>query len=426
MFSNMFSKTILKSGLRIVTQKLSSTQSVTILILVKAGSRCETQRIRGISHFLEHMFFKGGDKYPDTKAVSGTIDGIGGEFNAFTGKEYVGYYVKVAAEHRGIAMDVMADMLMTAKHDPKEIDKERGVIMEEYNMYQDTPMYQVGWDFEKLMFGDQPLGWDQIGLKEVIMGVTREDFHAYQAELYRPDNMVVTVAGNVEHAEVVAAVERLFPMEKRATEFKWKGVEGNESKDRVILQEKKTEQGHVVVGFPAYPEQHPDYWALKLLGVILGGNMSSRMFLNVREAHGLAYYISTSTDDYTDAGIISTRAGVALNRVDQAVKAIVAEYAKIAREPVPEAELKKAKDYYKGKMVLKLEDSEEVAHLLGQREVLYGKTMTPEEIEAAIQKVTVEDVARVAKDLFKADRIYLAGIGPWKEQERFEGLIRLA
>lgn len=419
----MHQKTTLKNGLRIVTQKLASTQSVTILILVKAGSRCETQRIRGISHFLEHMFFKGGDKYPDTKAVSSTIDSIGGEFNAFTGKEYVGYYVKVAAEHRDVAMDVMADMLMTAKHDPKEIDKERGVIMEEYNMYQDTPMYQVGWDFEKLVFGDQPLGWDQIGLKDVILNVTREDFHAYQADLYRPDNMVVTVAGNVEHEEVVKEVERLFPMQAKATEFQWKSVKGNGAKDRVILQEKKTEQGHVVVGVPAYPEGHADHWAMKLLAVILGGNMSSRMFLNVREAHGLAYYISTSTDDYTDAGLISTRAGVALDRADQAVKAIVAEYAEIAKGPVPEGELQKAKDYYKGKMVLKLEDSEEYAHLLGQKEVLYGKVVTPEEIEAAIGKVTVKDVWRVAKDLFKPDRIYLAGIGPWGEKARFEGLL---
>lgn len=290
-------------------------------------------------------------------------------------------------------------------------------------MYQDTPMYQVGWDFEKLVFGDQPLGWDQIGLKEVIMGVTRDDFHAYQADLYRPDNMVVTVAGNVEHEDVVKEVERLFPMEAKTTEFKWKEVEGNGEKERVILQEKKTEQGHVVVGFPAYPEQHPDHWALKLLGVILGGNMSSRMFLNVREAHGLAYYISTSTDDYTDAGLISTRAGVALDRVDQAVKAIVAEYAEIAKGPVPEEELQKAKDYYKGKMVLKLEDSEEYAHLLGQKEVLYGKVVTPEEIEAAIGAVTTADVSRVARDLFKPDRIYLAGIGPWAEKARFEALL---
>lgn len=420
----MHQKTILKNGLRVLTERLDSTQAVTILILVKAGSRCETEGIRGISHFLEHMFFKGGDKYPDTKAVSETIDGIGGEFNAFTGKEYVGYYVKVASKHRGTAMDVMADMLITAKHDPKEIDKERGVIMEEYNMYQDTPMYQVGWDFEKLLFGDQPLGWDQIGLKDVIMTVTREDFKAYQNTLYRPDNMVVIAAGDVDHGEVVAEVERLFPMEARTTAFEWKGLEPNRGTERVILQNKKTEQGHVVVGFPGYPAEHPDHWAMKLLVVVLGGNMSSRMFLGVREAKGLAYYIQSSTDDYADAGVLSTRAGVDLKRVEDAVRGIVAEYKRVRDETVPEKELQKSKDYLKGKMILKLEDSEEVAHLLGQHEVLFGTVRTAEDIAREVDKVTSADVLRVARDLFRDDRLYLAGIGPWEDAERFERLLK--
>lgn len=420
----MHKKTTLKNGLRVLTERLDSTKAVTVLILVKAGSRCETERIRGISHFLEHMFFKGGEKYPDTKAVSETIDGIGGEFNAFTGKEYVGYYVKVASEHRSVAMEVMADMLITAKHDSAEIDKERGVIMEEYNMYQDTPMYQVGWDFEKLLFGDQPLGWDQIGLKDVIMSVTREDFKAYQDDLYRPDNMVVTVAGDVDHDTVVAEVEKLFPMEKQETTFKWKGLESNNGAGRVILQNKKTEQGHVVVGFPGYAAEHPDHWALKLLAVVLGGNMSSRMFLGVREAKGLAYYIQSSTDDYVDAGVISTRAGVDLKRVEDAVRGIVAEYKKVRDEEIPEKELQKSKDYLKGKMVLKLEDSEEVAHLLAQHEVLFGTVRTAEDIAREVDKVTSADLQRVAQDLFKEDQLYLAGIGPWEDTKRFEALLK--
>jgi predicted Zn-dependent peptidase len=420
----MHKQTTLPNGLRILTQKLESTKAVTVLILVKAGSRCETREIRGISHFLEHMFFKGGEKYPDTKAVSETIDGIGGEFNAFTGKEYVGYYVKVANQHRSVAMDVLSDMLMTAKHDPVEIDKERGVIMEEYNMYQDTPMYQVGWDFEKLLFGDQPLGWDQIGLKEVINNVTREEFLAYQAELYRSDNMVITVAGNVDHEEIVAEVEKLFPMEKGTTEFKWAELENKDEGERVILQKKKTEQGHVVVGFPAYEEQHADHFVVKLLAIVLGGNMSSRMFLGVREAKGLAYYIQSSTDDYVDTGVVSTRAGVNLDKVEQAVEAIVFEYKKIRDEVIPEAELQKAKDYLKGKMVLKLEDCEEVAHLLAKYAVLYNEPMTQEDIEKAVDAVTVEDIHRVAQDLFKDDRMYMAGIGPWEDKERFAKLLK--
>lgn len=420
----MHQKITLPNGLRLLTERLESTKSVTVLILVKSGSRCEEGRIRGISHFLEHMFFKGGSKYPDTKAVSETIDAIGGEFNAFTGKEYVGYYVKVASEHRGVAMDVLADMLLTAKHDPVEIDKERGVIMEEYNMYQDTPMYQVGWDFEKLIFGDQPLGWDQIGLKDVIMTVTRDDFAAYQEQWYRPDNMVITVAGDIDHEEVRQEVSTLFPLLNRTTIDHWLPVKPNKKLDRVILQTKKTEQGHVVVGFSAYPEQHPDHYVAKLLAIILGGNMSSRMFLGVREAKGLAYYIQTSTDDYTDSGILSTRAGVDLKRVDMAVEAIVDQYHQIREEVVSEFELQKSKDYLKGKMVLKLEDSEEVAHLLGKYDVLYGQVTTPEQIAAEVDKVTAADIHRVAQDLLKSDQLFMAGIGPWDKTERFAKLLK--
>ncbi|KKR24623.1 MAG: peptidase M16 domain-containing protein, partial [Candidatus Peregrinibacteria bacterium GW2011_GWE2_39_6] len=349
---------------------------------------------------------------------------IGGEFNAFTGKEYVGYYVKVASEHQLIALDVLSDMLLRAKHDSKEIDKERGVILEEYNMYQDTPMYQVGWDFEKLLFGDQPLGWDQIGLKEVILRVTHDDFKNYQNKLYRPDNIVITVAGEIQEEKVVREIEKLFAMQKANTDFKWEKINSNPSLDRVILQNKKTEQGHVVVGFPGYPEQHPDHFAMKLLGIILGGNMSSRMFLKVREAKGLAYYIHTSTDDYTDTGVISTRAGVDLNRAEEAVKEIVAQYSEIREEIISEVELQKAKNYLTGKMVLRLEDSEEMAHLLGKYEILYGELMTMERINQAIAKVTTADIQRVTKDLFQENKLHLAGIGPWENTEKFASLLR--
>ncbi|MBT5016285.1 insulinase family protein [Candidatus Peregrinibacteria bacterium] len=418
-------KAILPSGLRVLTQKIEGTKSVTVLILAKAGSRCETRDIRGLSHFLEHMFFKGGEKYPNTKAVSEAIDSIGGEFNAFTGKEYVGYYVKVASNHKDLAMDVLADMLITAKLDQKEIDKERGVILEEYNMYQDTPMYQVGWDFEKLMFGDQPMGWDQIGLKEVINKLGHDDFVKYKNELYRPDNLVVSVAGDVSHDELVAAVGEKFKMEAGETDFAWQPVTPNDSEDRVILQKKKTEQGHVVVGVPGYPESHDDSMAMKLLAIILGGNMSSRMFLNVREAQGLAYYIQSSTDDYTDVGVISTRAGVDLNRVDFAVEAICKEYADVRDNGVSEAELQRAKDYLKGKMVLKLEDSEEYAHLLAKYEVLYKKARTPESVVELVERVTIDDIARISKEIFQEDKLYMAGIGPWDDKERFAKLLKV-
>ena len=426
-------KEVLPSGLRVVTKKLANTNAVTVLILTGAGSRYETKKNNGISHFLEHMFFKGAKKYKTAKEVSEVIDGVGGDFNAFTGKEYVGYYVKVAAHHHDTAMDVHADMLLHSRFDKEEIDKERGVIMEEYNMYQDTPMYQVGWDFEKLIYGDQPMGWDQVGTKELINTVTREDFVEYKKALYTPENMVVAVAGNVAHEDVVAAVKKYFKMEKATMSPALQGKKAygcaplavNHGKERVFLQHKKTEQAHVVIGFPSYPENHKYHYAQKLLAVILGGNMSSRMFLAVREAKGLSYYIQTSTDDYTDTGIISTRAGVDVKRIKLAITAIIEEYKKIRGEVVPHAELTKAKEYVKGKMILRLEDSEEYAHLIGKEELLYGKLLTPEEIIAKVDKVTAKDIAHVSEELFREENLRLAAIGPYEDKKEFEELLKM-
>lgn len=420
----MFKKTTLDNGLRVVTQTLENTKAVTVLILVGAGSRYETKEINGISHFLEHMFFKGAEKYKNTKEVSEAIDGVGGEFNAFTGKEYAGYYVKVAADEAEMAVDVLADMLLNSKFDPAEIDKERGVIMEEYNMYQDTPMYQIGWNFERLLYGNQPLGWDQVGTKELIMGVTQEQFVDYMEKLYVPKNTVVSIAGNISHEQAMALVNKYFDMPEREKAFEFEALKGIERDKRVYLQEKKTEQAHVAVGFPAYSESHKDHWALKLLSVMLGGNMSSRMFLGVREAKGIAYYIHTNTDDYTDTGIISTTAGVDLKRVDEAIEGIIEQYRIMRDDGVDEAELAKAKSYFKGKMILKLEDSEEFSHLLAKFELLHGEVKSPEDIMAELDKVTVEDIARVAKDVLKEDEMRLAAIGPYSDEARFEAMLK--
>lgn len=420
----MYKKTILPNGLRVITQSLEKTQAVTVLILVGAGSRYETKDINGLSHFLEHMFFKGAKKYKNTKEVSEAIDGVGGEFNAFTGKEYVGYYVKVASKHMDVALDVLSDMLLHSKFDPEEIDRERGVIMEEYNMYQDTPMQQIGWDFERLIYGDQPMGWDQVGTKETIHSLQRENFVDYQDKLYSSDNIVISVAGNVDHDDLVKKITDLFPMEKKKKAFDAPSVEVMKRDKFIYLRNKKTEQGHVMVGFPGYNEQHPDHYALKMLTIVLGGNMSSRMFLSIRERQGLAYYISTSSDDYTDTGTVSTNAGVTVDRIDQAITAIMQEYREVVDKPVSEAELKKAKEYLKGKLVLKLEDSEEYAHLLGKYQVLYDDVLTPQQIYEAVDKVTPADMQRVAKDLFDPDKLYLAVIGPYEDKERFAKLLK--
>jgi len=420
----MHKLTKLPNNLRIITEKLPSTKAVTILILAGAGSRYETKEISGISHFLEHMFFKGANKYKNTKEVSEAIDSIGGDFNAFTGKEYAGYYVKAASDQIEVAMDVLSDMLLHAKFAPHEIDKERGVILEEYNMYQDTPMYQIGWDFEKLVFGDQPLGRDQIGTPEFIKSVTQEQFQQYKNELYTPDNIVLTLAGDVDEDKHMPLLEKYFNFENETKAYPFKKYEKPGKGDLVYLHDKKTEQAHIVVGGESYEETHDMHWAEKLLAIILGGNMSSRMFLNVREAHGLCYYINTSSDNFVDTGIFSTSAGVQVERIDDAIKAVVEEYAKIRDSKVPEEELQKAKNYMKGKMVLRLEDSEQQAHLLGKYSLLHDTIMTPEEIMKALDKVTVEQIHEVAKDVLAHDRLRVGVIGPYDDKTRFEKLLQ--
>jgi len=343
----MHKKITLPNKLRIVTEKLESTKAITILILAGAGSRYESKKISGISHFLEHMFFKGAKKYKNTKEVSEAIDSIGGDFNAFTGKEYAGYYVKAASDQIEVAIDVLSDMLLHARFDPEEIDKERGVILEEYNMYQDTPMYQIGWDFEKLVFGDQPLGRDQIGTPEFIKSVTQAQFQQYKNELYTPDNIVLTLAGDVDHDKMMPILEKYFNFNNEQKSYEFKPYKQPDAGDRIYLHEKSTEQAHVVVGGQSYEETHKDHWAEKLLAVILGGNMSSRMFLNVREAKGLCYYINTSSDNFIDTGIFSTSAGVNVDGIDDAIRGILTEYAKIREDGVDEKELQKAKNFIK-------------------------------------------------------------------------------
>jgi len=420
----MHRKTTLANGLRVITDSIKGTEAVTALVLVKAGSRWEHAKINGISHFLEHMFFKGAKKYKNAKAVSEAIDGVGGDFNAFTSKEYAGYYVKVAAHHTTLALDVISDMLLHSRFDQEEIEKERGVIMGEYNMYQDTPMYQVAWNFERALFGNQPLGWDEIGTKEVIAALQRADFVDYKESLYTPGNMVVSLAGAVDHDEVVALIQKYFPMEKGEPTREMLAFEsGLPTVEKVSLQTKKTEQTHLVCGVPGLPEEHPDHYGLKVLSSILGGNMSSRMFLSVREEKGLAYYISCGTEDYLDTGVFYTRAGVDNNRASDAIKAIVLEYEKIAAEPVPAAELKKGKEFLKGKLTLSLEDSEHVAQMNAHNELLYDKLKSLAEISKAIDAVSAEDVHRIAQTLLKKDALHLAVIGPYDSKTEFETLL---
>ena len=418
----MFSLSNLPSGLPILTATSDGTASVTVLVFAGAGSRYEKEKERGISHFLEHMFFKGGKKYLTTKDVSVAIDSVGGDFNAFTAKEYAGYYVKVAAKHTELACDVLSDMLLYASFPPQEIDKERGVIMEEERMYQDTPMYRAGWDFEELLYGDHPLGWDTIGKEDVIRSVTQADFQQHKDLLYTPDNLVVAFAGKVTEKDADRLAEHYFSSIAGKKDRTFPPFT-TYNKERIFLRTKATEQAHLVLGVPGIPSKHPDHFANKLLGIILGGNMSSRMFLNIREAHGLCYYISTEVDSYLDAGSLATRAGVDQSRLCEAIQRIREEYLTCAKHGIQTEELRRAKEYLKGKITLSLEDSEERAHFYGKQALIYPKIRTITDYFSEIDHVTEERVNALAARLLRPEELRLVVIGKEKEKSKLQDIL---
>lgn len=418
----MYTIDTLPSGLRILSAPVEGTSSVTVLVFVGAGSRYETQKERGISHFLEHMFFKGGNKYRTTEEVSAAIDGVGGDFNAFTGKEYAGYYVKVAAAQTELACDVLSDMLLHASFPPEEINKERGVIIEEERMYQDTPMYRAGWDFEEVLLGDCPLGWDTIGTEEVINSVQQADFQKHKDALYTPENTVITFAGKVTREQALTLGKQYFETLSGAKHRQFE-PHTEYGKKKVFLRNKQTEQSHLVIGVPAVHSMHPDHFAHKLLAIALGGNMSSRMFLRIREARGLCYYISTETDSYLDAGALSTRAGIDQSRLDEAVTAIIHEYDLCAKDGITEPELKRAKEYLKGKITLNLEDSEELAHFYGKQALLYPHVRDIPDYFSEIEKVTLEQTNNLAKSLLTRDALRLVVIGKTDDEAHYANLL---
>jgi predicted Zn-dependent peptidase len=413
----------LDNGLRILTAPMESAQSVTCAIMLAAGSRYETPDTNGIAHFSEHMFFKGTERRPTARDISQEIDNIGGEFNAFTGKEYTGYYVKCAAESRDVALDVLVDMLRNSKFAADEIDREKGVIIEEMNMYYDTPRDFIGGVYEELLYGDQPLGWDIIGRKETIRAATHDTFRSYVDHWYKPTRMVVGVGGKIGEGLHERLAELLGDLPQADTgEPEQVRLMVNDG-PQVKVHTKASDQAHICLGVHSYPLEHPDRYILQVLSTVLGGGMSSRLFTEVRERRGLAYYVYGLNHSYTDAGTLYAQAGVDINRIDDAVTTIAAELRTIAQEAVPEDELQKAKSFAKGRFVLQLETSQGLIMFGLRREVLESRTPDPEEVMTEIDKVTAEDVQRVARDLIETRGPNLAVIGPFDDPARFEKLL---
>ncbi|MBU0572401.1 insulinase family protein [Patescibacteria group bacterium] len=415
----------LSNGLRLLIVPLPSMESSTVTVWVKTGSRNETKQIGGLSHFLEHMVFKGSKKRPSAKEIAVVIDSIGGEFNAGTSKEWTNFYIKAHNEALPTAFDVLSDMVLNPLLKPEDIEREKGVILEELAMYEDTPMFKIGDVFENLIYKNSSLGRDIIGTRDSIKGVKRADFDRYRKIHYGIDNILITVAGGAKEKDIMKLAEKYFGSLKNNNKETAKKYKKDQKKPRVLLYPKKKEQGHFILGFLAGQMGNKDRFTESVLSVILGGGMSSRLFTEVREKRGLAYLVKTSIDRYVDTGYIGTYAGVDIKRIDEAIKVVLSEHYQIAsgKNIISSNELKKAKEYIKGHLALSLEDTRAVGSFFGLKELLLGKIDTPEDVFKGIDGVTINDVLRVAKEFFVPERLNLAIIGPYKDQKRFEKLV---
>jgi predicted Zn-dependent peptidase len=416
---SVYQRNVLSNGLRVLTAPISSARSVTCYVMLAAGSRYEHAENRGIAHFAEHMFFKGTERRPTAKDIALEVDGFGGEFNAFTSKEYTGYYIRCAGEQRDQAMDVLVDMVRNSKLDAEEIEREKGVIVEEMNMYFDTPRDYVGSVYDEILFGDNPLGWETLGTKETVTAATRDTFTDYLSSWYKPARMVVGVAGMIGDELLPRLEELLGDIEPGDTGSPAPSAVEHSAEPRVRIHTKDSDQANICLGVPSYPLDHPDRYALQLLGTVLGSGMSSRLFLEVRERRGLAYYVYGLNNSFTDAGTLVSQAGVDLKRADEAVGVIADEFKRLAEERVPEAEFEKARALAKGRFVLQTESPNGLLLFGLRREVVEGEAIEPDELLAKLDSVTVDDVYRVAQDVIGTQGLRLAVIGPFDDPAVF-------
>lgn len=416
-----FSRHKLSNGLRVILAPIAGTDAVTALLFVKVGSRYEVASNSGVSHFLEHMMFKGTSKRPTAQDVAKELDRIGADFNAFTSKDATAYYVKADKRHLETALDVLGDMLWSSKFLREEVERERGVIIEEVHMYQDNPSMHLEDIFEEAMFGaDHPLGRHVIGPKKVIAGMTRDAVVSYFERHYVPANMVLCLAGNFSDSVARKQIEKLFGHarhKKPASRFQ--PFRKIQRVPHAVVQYRTTQQAHLALGFPTAPYEHPDLPALSLLSVVLGGNMSSRLFRKIREREGLCYHISASRHAYEDTGVFLVRSGLDASRLLPALTMMVKEMKDVKENGITEEELENAKEFVRGKLTLKLEDSEEVAHYVALQGVFGKQIKTPDQRLKELERVTIADVRRVARTTFRRERVTCALIGPFRKTAPF-------
>ena len=421
----MYQETVLDDGLRVLTSSMPHTRSVSVGFFIGAGSRFEAKEENGITHFIEHMLFKGTTKRPTAKDIAIAIEGIGGVFNASTGRELTTYWVKVARDHFPIALDVLADMLLNSKLDEEELEKERGVIIEEINMTLDRPSDWVHLLATGLIWPDHPLGRDQAGTKESVTELTRTMIQDYVQRHYQPANAVLAIAGNIDHEAVLKEATAQLTGWNRRPGTSCVPMDQEQKVARVKVEHKPTQQAHLALVLPGISRFDDDKYNLSLLNTILGQGMSSRLFLEVREKRGLAYSVYSYASPLRDTGLVGIYAGVDAQQMEKALQAILEELDKAKQEPVSEEELKKAKEFTKGRLLLQMEDSFSVASWIGRQEILEDRVLSVDEVLEEIDAVTTGAVQKVAQRLFQEKKLNLAVVGPYEtaQEAQFKALL---
>lgn len=403
----------------------NGTETVSTFVLFRVGSRYESRALNGASHFIEHLMFKGTKRRPTTQDISRELDSVGAEYNAFTSKDWTGYYVKSDARHADMALDILEDMLFHSVYKPEEIDRERKVISEEIHMYRDNPLMHIEDVIESLIFEGNTLGWKISGTDETMAGITRDGMIRYRDEYYIPNRIVVAVAGKIGK-KIRAQIERLFGRLKRSSKRPkdFRAFRATQAAPRLTVEYKETEQVQVALGVPTnYPYLHPKLPALQVASNIFGGTMSSRLFIEIRERRGLAYSVRSAVDVLEDTGSFVIRAGLAKDRIQEALQTILREANRLRTTLVTVEELRRAKENLRGRLTLELEDSSEVANWYGKQELFTGKSVTPQEQFAKFDRVTREDIRAVARAVLLPKRYSLAIIGPYKDEAPFQKLL---
>jgi len=399
---------------------MKNAPTVTVLTMVEAGSKYESKANNGISHFLEHMCFKGTTNRPSAGLISRELDAIGSHYNAFTGEEYTGYYAKAAAKHASKLLDVISDLYLNQIFEEKEINKEKGVIIEEINMYHDMPQRHVAELFTELLYGDQPAGWNIAGPKENIQKMKREDFVEYRKNHYVASATTLVIAGNFNEKKIMKEIAEKFkaiPVAKKAGKLK---VREAQTAPAMKVESRTTDQTHLVLGVRAFSASDKNTPSARVLNAVLGAGMSSRLFQKLREEMGVGYYVRSSYDPYTDHGILSVSIGADVARVQAVVKAIIGEFKKFTTELVSDEELNKTKEYLSGMLYLGLESSDAVAEHFGFQEVMRRPLQTAEQIIKEIKSVTAKDIRAVAKKLFVTKNLNLAIVGPVADEAKLK------